>query len=150
MDVTEMTVATTREELVQDGGMGDSGGPRSGEPKRRRFSPQQKLRLLGEYEGACASGGGNAFLRENGLYSSLMSEWRRVRDAGLLEGKSGTDRVGRPSPEQAEIARLRKRLNDAEGRLARTEAALDIMGKARALLEGLSESADTESTPRKR
>jgi hypothetical protein len=68
----------------------------------------------------------------------------------LFEGKSGTDRVGRPSPEQAEIARLRKRLNNAESRLARAETALDIMGKARALLEDLSESADSESTPRKR
>ena len=35
-------------------------------------------------------------------------------------------------------------------RLDRTEAALDIMGKARALLENISESADTEPKRRKR
>lgn len=145
-----MTVVGASEGVVQDGVMSGSGGPRSGGPKRRRFSPEQKLRLLGEYEQACACGGGNAFLRENGLYSSLMSEWRRARDAGLLEGKSGSDRIGRPSPEQAEIARLRKRLADAEGRLARTETALDIMGKARALLENVCESADSEPKCRKR
>jgi hypothetical protein len=35
-------------------------------------------------------------------------------------------------------------------RLAKTEAALDIMGKARALLDEISESADTDSRPFKR
>ena len=56
-------------------------------PRRRSFSPAEKLRLLAGYETATESGTGNAFLRENGLYSSLISEWRRTRDAGLLTGK---------------------------------------------------------------
>jgi len=53
--------------------------------------------------------------------------------------------VGRPSAEQAEIARLRRRLEVTEARLATTETALDIMGKARELLETISKSSDTES-----
>ena len=89
------------------------------------------------------SGGGNAFLRENGLYSSLISEWRRTRDAGLLQGKPAGAVVGRPNADQAEIARLRRQLELAQRRLARTEAALVIMGKAQSLLEDLSESVDT-------
>jgi hypothetical protein len=47
---------------------------------------------------------------------------------------------------QAEIAGLRRQLDVAQRRLARTEAALLIMGKAQALLEDLYESADTEPT----
>ena len=70
---------------------------------------------------------------------------RLVRDAGVLDGKEPGQAVGRPSKEQAEIARLRRELELAQRRLARTEAALDIMGKARALLEELSESADTQA-----
>jgi len=35
-------------------------------------------------------------------------------------------------------------------RLAKTEAALDLVGKAHALLEEFSEGADTENGPRKR
>jgi transposase len=78
------------------------------------------------------SGRGNGFLRENGLYSSLISEWRRTRDAGLLRGKTARQVVGRPSADQAEIAGLRRQLDVAQRRLARTEAALLIMGKAQA------------------
>ncbi|WP_280117033.1 hypothetical protein [Micromonospora echinofusca] len=37
----------------------------------------------------------------------------------------------------------------ANRKIARTEAALDIMGKARALLAEISESADTETKPTK-
>ena len=117
--------------------------PRSDRPRRRSFSPAEKLRLLAGYETATQSGAGNAFLREHGLYSSLISEWRRVRDAGLLRGRPAGVVVGRPNADQAEIARLRRQLDVAERRLARTEAALSIMGKAQALLEDLSGSVDT-------
>jgi hypothetical protein len=49
---------------------------------------------------------------------------------------------GRPGAE-AENERLRKRLAKAEVKLGQTRAALDIMGKAFALLELLSGSADS-------
>lgn len=61
----------------------------------------------------------------------MISEWRRTRDAGLLRGKAAGAVVGRPSADQAEIARLRRQLDVAEHRLARTEVALSIMGKLR-------------------
>ena len=116
-------------------------GPRSGGPRaRRNFTPGQKLDLLTRYEQAVQAGEGGAFLRREGLYSSLMSEWRRARDAGLLQGKPAGQTVGRPSVEQAEIARLRRELAQAQAKLARTETALTIMGKAQELLEDISRS----------
>jgi transposase-like protein len=102
------------------------------------------------YDQACQSGQGGAYLRREGLYSSQMTEWRKLRDGGLLEGKPAGAKVGRPSAEQAEIARLRAELTRAQRRLGRTEAALEIMGKAHALLEDISESADGQQSPRKR
>ena len=57
--------------------------------------------------------------------------------------------MGRPTKDQAEIARLRRELEVTRRRLDRTKAALDIMGKAHALLEEISESADTDA-PRKK
>ena len=48
------------------------------------------------------------------------------------------------------IARLRGQLDRAQRRLARTEVALDIMGKAHALLEEISESAPDQPAPKKR
>lgn len=124
--------------------------PRAGGPRRRRFTPEQKLAHLAAYEQACAQQQGGAYLRREGLYSSLISEWRRLRDAGVLQGKQADQAVGRPSKEQAEIARLRRELDQTQERLDRTETALEIMGKARALLEDVSKSADTETKRNKR
>ena len=124
--------------------------PRAGGPSRRRvFTPAEKLAHLAAYDAACEQGQGGAYLRREGLYSSHVTEWRRLRDAGLLDGKEPGQAVGRPSKDQVEIARLRRELDVAERRLARTKAALDIMGKAHALLEEISESADTDTSRRK-
>ena len=130
---------------VRDDGRVSSSGPRAGGPgSRRAFSAQQKLEHLAAYEQALEQGQGGAYLRENGLYSSLISEWRRVRDAGVLTGKTPGEKVGKLSAEQAEIARLRRRLDVAERKLATTQVALDIMGIAHELLEEISRSSSPE------
>ena len=130
---------------VRDDARVSSPGPRAGGPgSRRAFSPAQKLEHLTAYEAALEQGRGGAYLRENGLYSSLVSEWRRVRDAGVLTGKAPGEKVGKLSPEQVEIARLRRRLDVAERKLATTQVALDIMGKAHELLEDISRSSSPE------
>lgn len=143
--------SSTLSPVLHDGEMEDPSQPRSGGPARRRsFTPAQKLEHLASYEAAASDGAGGAYLREQGLYSSQITEWRKLRDAGVLAGKSAGARVGRPSAEQAEIARLRRQLDLAQRRLSRTEAALSIMGKAHALLEEISESAPDQPAPRRR
>lgn len=134
---------------TDDGGMSSS-HPRAGGPRRRSFTAEQKLAYVAAYEQAMAEGEGGAYLRREGLYSSLMSEWRRLRDAGVLEGKGPGQSVGRPSKDQAEIARLRRRLEVTQRRLEGTQTALDIMGKAHALLETISESAPEDEQRDKR
>jgi transposase-like protein len=139
--------------VVQDESVSSSPGPREGGPRRRRaFTAREKLDHLTAYEAACQAGdgGGGAYLREQGIYSSQITEWRKLRDAGVLAGKKSGEKVGRPSAEQAEIARLTRELELTRRRLTKTEVALDIMGKAHALLEEISESADTEKKPWKR
>lgn len=135
--------------VATDDGVVSAPANPDGPTRRRSFTPTQKLKYLAEYETACETGQGGAFLRREGLYSSLISEWRRQRDAGLLEGKSPGETVGRPTAVQAENARLKAQLRRAEQKLATTEMALAIMGKAHALLEQISESADPD-TQRKR
>ena len=117
---------------------------------RRSFTPAQKLQHLAAYEAACETSQGGAYLRSEGLFSSQITEWRKLRDAGVLAGKQAGERVGKLSVEQAEIARLRRELDRAERRLATTETALVIMGKAHALLEQISESADSDDRRGKR
>jgi transposase-like protein len=136
--------------VVDDEVMSSSPGPRADGPSRRRtFTPEQKLDYLAAYEQACEHGRGGAYLRREGLYSSLISEWRRLRDAGVLAGKEPGAAIGALSREQAEIARLRRALEVSQRRLATTETALQIMGKAHELLESISEGSATEA-PRKR
>ena len=121
-------------------------GPRAGGPtSRRSFTSAQKLDHITAYEAAMKRGEGGAYLRANGLYSSLMCEWRRQRDAGVLAGKKPGEKIGRLTAEQAEIARLTRQLDKAQRRLATTEVALEIMGKARELLEGLTKSSQDEN-----
>ncbi|MCY1235501.1 hypothetical protein D9M72_481190 [compost metagenome] len=135
------TISPVRE----DGSMSNS-GPRAGGPSpRRSFTPAQKLAHLDAYQRACEDGtGGGAYLRREGLYSSQITEWRKLRDAGILEGKKPGEKIGKPTAEQAEIGRLRRQLEVSERKLARTEAALSIMEKARLLLEDISESAEQQ------
>ena len=99
--------------------------------------------MLAEYDAADAAGRG-VLLRREGLYSSHLSEWRKARDSGALGGLASAARPVKKSAEQLENAKLRARAERAERELAKTQAALEIVGKAHALLELLSESADTE------
>jgi hypothetical protein len=139
--------------VVQDEAVTENPGPREGGPRRRRaFTAREKLDHLVAYEAACEAGdgGGGAYLREQGVYSLQITEWRKLRDAGLLAGKKPGEKIGRPSADQAEIARLTRELDATRRRLAKTEAALDLVGKAHALLEEFSERADTENRPGQR
>jgi len=81
-------------------------------------------------------------LRREGLYSSHVTEWRKASKTGSLAGLAGTPRPTKRSPEQVELEKLRRRNDRLERELAKTEAALTIMGKAHELLELLSESSD--------
>ena len=49
--------------------------------RRRTFTAQYKQEVLAAYE-AAAPGEKGAILRREGLYSSLITEWRRVVDQG--------------------------------------------------------------------
>jgi transposase len=74
---------------------------------RRVFSAQYKLRILTEYERRDRDSR-SALLRREGLYTSSISEWRRQREEGALQGLGGTR--GRPPTDQRdpEVARLRQ------------------------------------------
>jgi transposase-like protein len=106
------------------------------------------LKILAEYE-AAEPGERGALLRREGLYSSHLVEWRRARDTGALAGLEGRPRTAKRSAEQVELQRLRRDKAKVEAELARAKAALDIVGKAHALLELLSESADAETRSKK-
>jgi transposase-like protein len=134
------TTADLRDAGVDDGPV----SPRSDRPKRRVFGAEYKLAIVAEYDALTEPGAKGELLRREKLYSSHIVEWRKARDAGASAGLAATPRTPGRSPEAKENERLRARAERAERELAKTKAALEIMGKAHALLELLSESADTE------
>ena len=137
-----MTLTLTTADLLENEAM----SPRSDRPTRRSFTAKYKLDILSEYDAAGPEARG-VLLRREGLYSSHLSEWRKARDSGGLAGltpATSARKAGRASAEQLEHAKLLARAERAERELAKTRAALEIVGKAHALLEMLSESADTD------
>ena len=126
----------TTADLASDDGVT---GPRGNQPKRRVF----KAATLAEYD-AAERGQRGQILRREGLYSSHLIEWRRARDAGVQQALGQRPAAARRDPRDAQIAALTARAAKAEAELARSQAAVDIMGKVHALLETLSESADTD------
>jgi len=113
-------------------------------PRRRSFSAEYKAQILDEYDALpVGSEGRGALLRREGLYTSHIAEWRKARDAGARRGLDHKPKPRR-SPEEIEVEKLRRTNERLEAELARTKTALDIVGKAHALLELLSESADSD------
>jgi transposase len=160
-----LTFADTRGVRLDDGVVSSSGGPRADQPRRRVFTVEYKLAMVAEYDRA-APGERGALLRRERLYHSHIIEWRKARDAGTLVARRAAEpaepgpveqtqpsasprrrRRGADTAEQAELERLRRHNEKLAKDLARSQAALEIMGKAHALLELLSESTDPKHGP---
>jgi transposase len=114
--------------------------------RRRTFTAAYKQEVLAAYD-AAPSGEKGAILRREGLYSSLISEWRRARNAGALAGLRQPR--GRPAadPRDAQIARLTREKAKLEQELATSRFVVEVQAKLGALLEKLSESADNDTGP---
>ncbi len=92
--------------------------------------------------------GKGALLRREGLYTSLISEWRKQHDKGALEALAPPR--GRPptDPLERENERLRRDNQRLNGELAKARKVIRVQGELSALLEELaSESADAASEP---
>jgi transposase-like protein len=107
-------------------------------PKRRTFRPEYKLRILREADAALASGIERAFgelLRREGLYSSHIVNWRKMRAAGELEvmtKKRGP--VPRKNPLTDEVARLERENARLQKELHKATTIIDVQKKVASLL----------------
>jgi transposase len=110
---------------------------------RRVFSRGYKLRILAEYERSSREAKG-ALLRREGLYTSLISEWRSQRDEGALS-RVGPVR-GRPPTDarEHELTKLQRENARLQAELTKARRVIEIQGKLSALLEQLAtDSAET-------
>ena len=115
---------------------------------RRSYSAKYKAAILAEYDGLDRDGRG-ALMRREGLYSSLISEWRKQRDKGALEALGKTK--GRPpvDPVERENARLKAEVAKLESELDTSRRVIEVQGKLSALLEQLATGGATDEGPAK-
>ena len=103
-------------------------------PTRRRFSAEYKLRIVAEADACSRPGEIGALLRREGLYSSLLTEWRRAREVGALEALDRSRGRKPPHPLEAENADLRRRAERAEAELEKARRVIEVQGNVSALL----------------
>jgi transposase len=113
--------------------------------KRRTFTAKYKLEILAKAEACTRPGEVGELLRREGLYTSLLTYWRKqVRDGALKE--LGQSRGRKPADRRdAEIAALRRRAERAEAELGKAKRVIEIQGNLSALLEQM---LGTESASR--
>ena len=131
---------------VDDGVASDGSGRPLRNPVRRSFSADYKLAILAEYDGCSESGEKGALLRREGLYSSIITDWRRQHRQGFLKAAVGRSDGGRGGPSLSEVAKLRAENERLRVKLAQAEAVINVQGKVHALLEEISKSADSEES----
>ena len=108
--------------------------------KRRRFTTQEKVRILKEADACTERGELGALLRREGIYSSYLSRWRRARDRGELQALSPKRRGPKSAADRGltkELAKLQRENERLRGRLAQAEAIMEAQKKLSELL-GLS------------
>ena len=125
-------------------------GPNLANVGARRFSAEYKLRVLTEADACSRPGEVGALLRREGLYSSLLTEWRRQRERGALEALERPRGRPKADPRERELADLRRRAERAEAELVKARKVIEVQGKVSALLEDLLKpsSAQDGSTER--
>jgi len=104
---------------------------------RRRFTTRYKLSILEQADQCQHSGEIGALLRREGLYSSHLSTWRRLRREGVLQGLRPQQRGPKPNAaasEQREIARLQKQVSKLEDELEKAHTIIDVQKKLSAML----------------
>ena len=153
-EMTSKATALVRATGMEDPGRVSGTGTDRPDPevpkraRRRTFTAKYKAEILAAYD-AAPDGEKGALLRREGLYSSHIVAWRRARDAGAHSGLAAPRGRKRRDPQQEKIARLEAEKQQLEQELAKARFVVDVQAKLHALLETLSESADTEprSTP---
>ena len=140
---------TLADQAAMSGHDGQVSSGKPGRPKRRAFTAAYKARILAEYDALPdGSPGRGALMRRERLYHSHIEHWRAQQEKGTLPATTGKPPAKSAEADElaqlrAENKKLRARNGKLENELGRTKTALDIAGKAFALLEDISGSADS-------
>jgi transposase len=109
--------------------------------RRRIFTAKHKLRILRAFDAADASGRG-ALLRREGIYTSHISQWRKLSQLQNLDVQRGR----KPMPEeQRELERLRRENEKLMARLLKAEQVIEVQKNVYTLLRSLAPESNSLS-----
>ena len=104
-------------------------------PERRKFSAEDKKRILEETDRAVEHGGVGAILRREGIYSSTLHGWRKERDAAVR--KAFSQKRGpqtKRNPLSSENEKLRRQNQRLQEELEKAHIIIDVQKKVAKLL----------------
>jgi transposase len=112
---------------------------------RRQFSAKYKAKILAEYDTLGRRERG-ALLRREGLYSSLITNWREQRDKGAEAALARPAGRQRADPRDRAIVTLKRENERLESELDKSRRVVEIQSKLSALLETLASTSTAERT----
>ncbi len=116
----------------------------TGKRPRRKFTAKYKLRTLKKAETCTEPGQFGALLRQEGLYSSNLTTWRKQRDEGILIAMSPKKRGRKAQSKNSlalEVARLQKENQKLKNKLKQAELIIDAQKKISEIL-GIAQNHD--------
>ena len=102
--------------------------------QRRRFPAAYRLRILKQADACKKPGEVGALLRREGLYASLLTNWRRQREAGALREMRGRRRGPTPRPVDPRVKQLETENRRLQRTLQRAETIITLQKKIAEIL----------------
>ena len=102
--------------------------------QRRRFSAEYRLRVLKQADACKKPGELGALLRREGLYSSLLVNWRRQREQGALREMRGRRRGPKADPIAPRVKQLETENRRLQRKLQRAETIITLQKKVAEIL----------------
>lgn len=113
---------------------------------RRAFTTAYKLSILGQADQCQGQGEVGALLRREGLYSSHLSTWRRLRREGTLQALKNNKRGPKATLDLAvrrELEQLRRRNARLEHELEKARTIIDVQKKLSSILATMPDDKES-------
>lgn len=115
---------------------------------KHNFTNKERVAILAEYEACTELGEKSALCRRIGVSPNTVNVWARQKRAGLwvsMDGKQNSHIM--KHRDRVDYERVKRENAALKTELARMENAVEVLGKASALLEALTRSAVRKQAP---
>ena len=113
---------------------------------RRAFTTAYKVSILEQADQCQGHGEVGALLRREGLYSSHLSSWRRLRREGTLQALKHKKHGPKPTlapVERRELEQLRRRNAKLEQELEKARTIIDVQKKLSSILAAMPDDKES-------